>query len=735
MSLRDINSQLELTDVARRFNDSAGQRELVKEQIKLGMAPADIENPSRVDQRIADMGVDKASASACERSMQEAAETGRLPPAPPPNLGLERIFDTDDMLPSVFLERGAEASKSVCCILENGARIGTGFLVAPNLLLTNHHVIPSQATAAMCVAEFNFEDKLVGVGIEPTVAFRFAPDQVFFTSPVDELDYTLIAVETESIPDGGVRREPLGQFQFLPLDPSVANVLRGECLNILQHPNGSPKRVALRQNRFTALLSRHVHYETDTMPGSSGSPVFNDQWQVICLHHAGVPLKDSAGNVLKADNTIWNPDKDDPKFIKWIGNEGVRISRILADVTTQANAKYGDAWPEALSKFPRVTSLPPRADEWIGPKPAGQGAAGAGAPAAAPAGADGGVQGITISVQVGGDPAVVVKIPPGAAEPRANVGAGPAAAGRRRTAAPSPPPAAEPRADEPGPANLVERGLQNLERSKRRKYYDAAADKQAKADYYRGIDARSGTLREDLRALVADTHEVQLPYKVARIEHLYAWVDLQKNKKVRSVYSDQEFDPEHFIREDFTIERRLERLVERQMGRESNLSPGALELVVAALEAQDPFNCEHVVPQSWFGNAAPMQGDLHHLFSCESTCNSARGNRPYANFGKFPIGQEAVRPKCGLPEKGMFEPFMGKGKVARATLYFLLRYEGEFENMYDQIAGSLEMLLDWHRRSPVTEHEKHRNQAIAEIQKNRNPFIDNPSWAKAAFGA
>ena len=70
------------------------------------------------------------------------------------------------------------------------------------------------------------------------------------------------------------------------------DALRGECLNILQNPNGAPKRVALRQNRFTALLERFVHYESDTLPGSSGSPVFNDQWQVICLHHAGVPLMD-----------------------------------------------------------------------------------------------------------------------------------------------------------------------------------------------------------------------------------------------------------------------------------------------------------------------------------------------------------------------------------------------------------------------------------------------------------
>jgi endonuclease I len=49
----------------------------------------------------------------------------------------------------------------------------------------------------------------------------------------------------------------------------------------------------------------------------------------------------------------------------------------------------------------------------------------------------------------------------------------------------------------------------------------------------------------------------------------------------------------------------------------------------AQVEEALPFNCEHVVPQSWFGKAEPMRGDLHHLFACESRCNSFRGNTPF----------------------------------------------------------------------------------------------------------
>ena len=56
-----------------------------------------------------------------------------------------------------------------------------------------------------------------------------------------------------------------------------------------------------------------MHYSADTEPGSSGSPVFNDQWEVVALHHASVraPEHTEFGGVL---------------------NEGIRVSAILGVV-------------------------------------------------------------------------------------------------------------------------------------------------------------------------------------------------------------------------------------------------------------------------------------------------------------------------------------------------------------------------------------------------------------------
>jgi endonuclease G len=121
-----------------------------------------------------------------------------------------------------------------------------------------------------------------------------------------------------------------------------------------------------------------------------------------------------------------------------------------------------------------------------------------------------------------------------------------------------------------------------------------------------------------------------------------------------------------------------------------------------------------------------MRGDLHHLFACEPECNSFRGNTPYFDFADF---DELIRSDCGEREERKFEPSAGKGAVARAVLYFLLRYPGAVES--DEFEPErLPILLAWHAAEPADEHERHRNQAIPQRQGNRNPLIDHADWAE-----
>jgi hypothetical protein len=98
---------------------------------------------------------------------------------------------------------------------------------------------------------------------------------------------------------------------------------------------------------------------------------------------------------------------------------------------------------------------------------------------------------------------------------------------------------------------------------------------------------------------------------------------------------------------------------------------------------------------------------------------------------EFPDAQERLMSDCGRSEAPGFEPAAGKGPVARATLYFLLRYLGQIGDEARELQRErVGLLLDWHRGNPVEEYERHRNAAIAELQGNRNPLIDHPQWAE-----
>jgi endonuclease I len=122
-----------------------------------------------------------------------------------------------------------------------------------------------------------------------------------------------------------------------------------------------------------------------------------------------------------------------------------------------------------------------------------------------------------------------------------------------------------------------------------------------------------------------------------------------------------------------------------------------------------------------------MRGDLHHLFACEPHCNAFRANTPYADLADV---QELAMSDCGRSEPPGFEPAAGKGAVARATLYFLLRYPGAVGDEANELQRErVGLLLEWHRAEPAGEYERHRNAAIAQAQGNRNPLIDHPEWA------
>ncbi|PLR75459.1 endonuclease I [Bacillus sp. V3-13] len=252
----------------------------------------------------------------------------------------------------------------------------------------------------------------------------------------------------------------------------------------------------------------------------------------------------------------------------------------------------------------------------------------------------------------------------------------------------------------------------HLIEKRKQPYYDEYYDIELKEDYYSDISTENNRLKKDIQALIIKTHHTKLTYSPHR--YVYPWVDLQENGELKSLYSGKKMDALKTIEEDILL---LEQIKNNSM---------------AVLSGQNILNCEHVVPQSWFDVREPMRGDLHHLFACEPSCNSMRSNFPYFDFPSYsPEGQIfGIREGCGMAENERFEPEYGKGIVARATLYFLIRYEEEV-NIQKKV--DVNLLLDWHHSFPVSIYEKHRNAAIYELQGNRNPFIDYPEWAERIF--
>ncbi|WP_027410320.1 endonuclease I family protein [Anoxybacteroides tepidamans] len=263
-------------------------------------------------------------------------------------------------------------------------------------------------------------------------------------------------------------------------------------------------------------------------------------------------------------------------------------------------------------------------------------------------------------------------------------------------------------------------------------YYDEPKDKRAMERYYRKVTNEQDGLALFVKyhELVTRTHKRRLPYFFSKDEYLYTWVDLHPDGSVRSIYSGEKKDPETVILQDYEIIRKryeeFQRLLKKMRKNEFNI-----EQKIRGIEQQLKFNTEHVVPQSWFGSREPMKGDLHHLFVCQPKCNTVRSNFPYADFPFYEpeSPDERIQNHCGVADNGWFEPEYGKGTVARAMLYFLLRYPTEIAKAFRRKIDIL-LLVRWHKQFPVTIYEKHRNQAIFLIQGNRNPFIDVPQLAE-----
>jgi Trypsin-like peptidase domain len=246
-----------------------------------------------------------------EKKIDLSAQTAGTPQADAPNNaiapGLQRNVRPylAKLDVRVWQDRLVKIERQVCRVELEGNALGTGFLVGPDTVLTNWHVfeiaknagkvgqlgcrfdyvrLPNGQTDAGQLVLLDAAGSLDGY---PYSAAEKAgnPDNPLPT--MDELDYALMRLASrvgEQQVDGAPRGWIALPKTVLPL-PADAPIL------IVQHPEGTPMKLALDTQAVVGLNGNgtRIRYRTNTDPGSSGSPVFTMDWDLVALHHYGDP--------------------------------------------------------------------------------------------------------------------------------------------------------------------------------------------------------------------------------------------------------------------------------------------------------------------------------------------------------------------------------------------------------------------------------------------------------------
>jgi V8-like Glu-specific endopeptidase len=224
------------------------------------------------------------------------------------------------LMPVGFLDGGQRAARAVARICvpqifdgkprmigtKPSLALGTAWLIAPGLLITNHHVIAARFAGDAPVTESDLAMQVAGIDAwfdyvdvnKPHHSYRITA----LEASDEALDFALLRVGDAEAADA----RPLSHWGYLRTAPETDELRPGRPLNIIQHPSGDVKQIAIRRNDCVGLKDGNAFfYLTDTLPGSSGSPVFNDDWLVVGLHRASQSLPEKVymkGEMIKYNN-------------------------------------------------------------------------------------------------------------------------------------------------------------------------------------------------------------------------------------------------------------------------------------------------------------------------------------------------------------------------------------------------------------------------------------------------
>lgn len=216
--------------------------------------------------------------------------------------GYERTFGSDFPIPIELYRDGLVRAQSVGSLLVSGAFcVGTVFamqgadlhptLAGRTVLVTNEHVVPDPARGERRPQAEEMTAQFDGITGGDGRSLTFGGLRAVWRSAREDLDVALLVTDDAAA----------GPLIGLEVAPTIPPVRDGAYVYVIGHPGGGGLQLSIRGNDLLDEDGVRLRYKAPTAKGSSGSPVFDEAWRLIGIHHKGgtdLPaLRGGAGTV------------------------------------------------------------------------------------------------------------------------------------------------------------------------------------------------------------------------------------------------------------------------------------------------------------------------------------------------------------------------------------------------------------------------------------------------------